>query len=205
MPPPSLAWPSPHSSDYADFRTRCPQREELTMTTQLQADQLDSSQLVPVRIVDSDVHPTPKRGELDQFVPAQFRKLFAQRAAGAGDSDLLRRTGLPQRVRDAHRHLPRRRQFCRLRPRPVLPPADHGRRFGHRDPRPAERIRRPDRGRNPRTDGRDQPLAGRLLARQRAQLAPAFPRLYRRGHRGPGGMLRARSRPGPVTRTSARC
>ncbi len=56
------------------------------MTTQLQADQLDSSQLVPVRIVDSDVHPTPKRGELDQFVPAQFRKLFAQRAAGAGDS-----------------------------------------------------------------------------------------------------------------------
>jgi uncharacterized protein len=39
---------------------------------------------VQVRIVDSDVHPTPRRGELEPFIPAAFRDLFVKRANGAG-------------------------------------------------------------------------------------------------------------------------
>ncbi|MRJ75471.1 amidohydrolase family protein [Aeromicrobium sp. SMF47] len=39
---------------------------------------------VPVRVVDSDVHPTPRRGELNEFYPAEFKDLFINRAKGAG-------------------------------------------------------------------------------------------------------------------------
>lgn len=41
---------------------------------------------VQVRVVDTDVHPTPRRGELDQFIPEKFRKLFQTRAKGAGNA-----------------------------------------------------------------------------------------------------------------------
>ncbi|MVZ99784.1 amidohydrolase family protein [Actinomadura sp. LD22] len=38
-----------------------------------------------VRVVDCDVHPVPKRGELEPFIPEPFRGLFAQRAERAGE------------------------------------------------------------------------------------------------------------------------
>ncbi|MBY6687806.1 amidohydrolase family protein [Rhodococcus sp. BP-149] len=38
----------------------------------------------PVRIVDTDVHPSPKFGELGPFVPEPFRSRLAKRAEGAG-------------------------------------------------------------------------------------------------------------------------
>ncbi|TDO46403.1 putative TIM-barrel fold metal-dependent hydrolase [Kribbella sp. VKM Ac-2527] len=41
---------------------------------------------VQVRVVDSDVHPYPRRGELAPFIPGKFRKLFAARGEGVGNS-----------------------------------------------------------------------------------------------------------------------
>lgn len=37
-----------------------------------------------VRVVDADVHPTPRAGELDPFIPEPFRSRFAARGDGAG-------------------------------------------------------------------------------------------------------------------------
>lgn len=42
------------------------------------------TEMVPVRVVDSDVHPVPRVGELAEFYPAEFRDRFAQRSKGAG-------------------------------------------------------------------------------------------------------------------------
>lgn len=39
-----------------------------------------------VRVVDCDVHPTPRRGALLEFMPDEFRKVFASRLAGAGST-----------------------------------------------------------------------------------------------------------------------
>ncbi|WP_370617734.1 amidohydrolase family protein [Mumia sp. Pv 4-285] len=43
------------------------------------------SEQVQVRVVDSDVHPTPRYGEIDQFISDSLRKLLAQRSAMAGN------------------------------------------------------------------------------------------------------------------------
>jgi predicted TIM-barrel fold metal-dependent hydrolase len=54
------------------------------MTVELQRTALIPGQTVPVRIVDTDVHPTPRAGELAPFIPEPFRSRLAQRADGAG-------------------------------------------------------------------------------------------------------------------------
>jgi predicted TIM-barrel fold metal-dependent hydrolase len=54
------------------------------MTVELQRTALIPGQTVPVRIVDTDVHPTPRAGELAPFIPEPFRSRLAQRAEGAG-------------------------------------------------------------------------------------------------------------------------
>jgi predicted TIM-barrel fold metal-dependent hydrolase len=43
------------------------------------------TETVPVRVVDSDVHPVPRRGEHEQYLSADMRKRFAERAAMAGN------------------------------------------------------------------------------------------------------------------------
>jgi predicted TIM-barrel fold metal-dependent hydrolase len=57
------------------------------MTIDIQQERQLSAEHVQVRVVDSDVHPYPRRGELEQFIPAGLRDLFAQRAAGAGSQN----------------------------------------------------------------------------------------------------------------------
>lgn len=42
------------------------------------------TETVQVRVVDSDVHPTPRRGELADFYPAEFKDLFMNRAKDGG-------------------------------------------------------------------------------------------------------------------------
>ena len=37
---------------------------------------------VPVRCVDSDVHPTPRRGELGQYIPKDYQKFFGTHPVG---------------------------------------------------------------------------------------------------------------------------
>jgi uncharacterized protein len=54
------------------------------MSVDIQQQRQLSAEHVQVRIVDSDVHPTPRRGELEPFIPAAFRDLFVKRANGAG-------------------------------------------------------------------------------------------------------------------------
>ncbi|MBY4039196.1 amidohydrolase [Rhodococcus fascians] len=44
----------------------------------------DEATTVPVRVVDGDVHPVPKNGELTEFIPEPFRSRFEARAEGAG-------------------------------------------------------------------------------------------------------------------------
>ncbi|BCB82859.1 hypothetical protein Psuf_001720 [Phytohabitans suffuscus] len=55
------------------------------MTIEIQEKQKVDAEQVPVRAIDSDVHPTPRHGELDQFVPEPYRTLFSQRKAMAGN------------------------------------------------------------------------------------------------------------------------
>lgn len=56
----------------------------MTMEMQRNSAAFDEAATVSVRIVDSDVHPTPKAGELDQFIPEPFRTRFAHRSRDAG-------------------------------------------------------------------------------------------------------------------------
>ena len=56
------------------------------MTMEMERTRNLSGERVQVRVVDSDVHPTPKRGELEQFIAAPFKDRLARRAVGAGDS-----------------------------------------------------------------------------------------------------------------------
>ena len=57
------------------------------MSIQIEQEHQASAEHVAVRVVDSDVHPYPKRGELEQFIPAAFRDLFARRGEGAGSQN----------------------------------------------------------------------------------------------------------------------
>ncbi|MGY1742235.1 MULTISPECIES: amidohydrolase family protein [unclassified Blastococcus] len=54
------------------------------MTIEMQRPTTVSTEMTEVRVVDSDIHPTPKRGELTPFLPPRFRSLFENRAKGAG-------------------------------------------------------------------------------------------------------------------------
>jgi len=54
------------------------------MTMQIETDRVASEVLTPVRVVDCDVHPTSRVGELDEYFPDPFRKTFAARAVGSG-------------------------------------------------------------------------------------------------------------------------
>ena len=54
------------------------------MTVELQRSVLVPGQTVPVRVVDCDVHPTPKVGELAPYIPEPFRSRLAQRGEDAG-------------------------------------------------------------------------------------------------------------------------
>ncbi|WP_040780892.1 amidohydrolase family protein [Rhodococcus ruber] len=54
------------------------------MTIELQHPQLIPGQTVPVRVVDCDVHPYPRTGELAPFIPEPFRTRFARRAQDSG-------------------------------------------------------------------------------------------------------------------------
>ena len=56
------------------------------MTIEMQRPKELSTETTEVRVVDSDIHPTPKRGELTPFLPERFRSLFENRATGAGSS-----------------------------------------------------------------------------------------------------------------------
>lgn len=56
------------------------------MTIEMQQERTVATELVPVRIVDSDIHPTAKRGELAPYIPAKFRGLMAARQSGSGNS-----------------------------------------------------------------------------------------------------------------------
>jgi predicted TIM-barrel fold metal-dependent hydrolase len=59
--------------------------KDTTMTSALEAQLRSTTGTVPVRVVDSDVHPTPKIGEFDQFVPEPYRALIRQRKQLAGN------------------------------------------------------------------------------------------------------------------------
>ena len=54
------------------------------MTIEITEARQQSTEQIPVRVVDSDVHPTPKRGELEEFIPAPYQQLFRLRGKGAG-------------------------------------------------------------------------------------------------------------------------
>jgi uncharacterized protein len=54
------------------------------MTIEITQERPRRGEQVAVRVVDSDVHPTPRRGELEPFIPTPFRDLFIQRGTGAG-------------------------------------------------------------------------------------------------------------------------
>lgn len=55
------------------------------MTLELQQERTLSTENAQVRVVDSDVHPTPRRGELEPYLPEDVRKVFAQRSAMMGN------------------------------------------------------------------------------------------------------------------------
>ena len=54
------------------------------MTIEITEQRQQSTEQIPVRVVDSDVHPVPKRGELEEFIPAPYQQLFRLRGNGAG-------------------------------------------------------------------------------------------------------------------------
>ncbi len=54
------------------------------MTIQLQDERAVADKTTPIRIVDCDVHPTPKRGELTEFIPERYRARITERSRGAG-------------------------------------------------------------------------------------------------------------------------
>jgi predicted TIM-barrel fold metal-dependent hydrolase len=55
------------------------------MTIEIQTERTVGTDVVPVRVVDSDVHPTPKIGEFDEFVPEPHRTVLSQRKQMAGN------------------------------------------------------------------------------------------------------------------------
>jgi predicted TIM-barrel fold metal-dependent hydrolase len=55
------------------------------MTIEITQERVVGTELVPVRVVDSDVHPTAKRGELEPYIPEPFRSRIAQRNQGANN------------------------------------------------------------------------------------------------------------------------
>ena len=55
------------------------------MTIEIQEKHQAGAEQVQVRVVDSDVHPTPRYGELDPFIPEPYRTLFNQRKAMSGN------------------------------------------------------------------------------------------------------------------------
>jgi predicted TIM-barrel fold metal-dependent hydrolase len=55
------------------------------MTIEIQQERKAATEQVQVRVVDSDVHPTPRIGEFDEFLPEHYRKLFSQRQQMAGN------------------------------------------------------------------------------------------------------------------------
>jgi hypothetical protein len=57
------------------------------MSIEVQAERRLSAERAQVRVVDTDVHPYPRRGELEQFIPAAFRDLFLSRGEGAGSQN----------------------------------------------------------------------------------------------------------------------
>ncbi len=77
----------------------------MTVTT---TERKPAAERIAVRCVDSDVHPAPRAGELAQYIPEPWRSKYFLAAQGRRP-DLLRRPRLRARVRDAGRHLPRRR------------------------------------------------------------------------------------------------
>src|SRR5277367_4742256 len=57
--------------------------EEVTMTLTHTHERVPAAERIAVRCVDSDVHPTPKRGELTQYIPEPWRsKYFLTRNVG---------------------------------------------------------------------------------------------------------------------------
>lgn len=55
------------------------------MTIDIEHERKVGAEQTQVRVVDSDVHPMPKFGELDPFIPEPFRTLFGKRAAMSGN------------------------------------------------------------------------------------------------------------------------
>ena len=78
---------------------------ETTMTVTT-TERKPATEHVAVRCVDSDVHPTPRSGELAQYIPEPWRSKYFLKPQGRRP-DLLRRPRLCTCVRDARRHLPR--------------------------------------------------------------------------------------------------
>lgn len=56
------------------------------MTIEIQQERTITQEQVSVRVVDSDIHPMPRRGELTPFVPSKFRTMFDRRSSGSGNS-----------------------------------------------------------------------------------------------------------------------
>ncbi|GGM75534.1 amidohydrolase family protein [Dactylosporangium sucinum] len=55
------------------------------MTVEIQQARTAGTEQVEVRVVDSDVHPTPRYGELEQFIPEPYRSQFQLRKQLAGN------------------------------------------------------------------------------------------------------------------------
>jgi predicted TIM-barrel fold metal-dependent hydrolase len=55
------------------------------MTIEIQQERVASTETTQVRVVDTDVHPVPRRGEFLPFVDPKFQKLFENRQKGAGN------------------------------------------------------------------------------------------------------------------------
>ncbi|MET7402063.1 amidohydrolase family protein [Dactylosporangium sp. NPDC005572] len=55
------------------------------MTVEIQQARTAGTEQVEVRVVDSDVHPTPRYGELEQFIPEPYRARFELRKQMAGN------------------------------------------------------------------------------------------------------------------------
>jgi uncharacterized protein len=55
------------------------------VTIELHQERTVAQEQVPVRVVDCDIHPMPKKGELTPFYEPRFRTLFENRGVGAGN------------------------------------------------------------------------------------------------------------------------
>ena len=170
------------------------------MTLTHTQERVPAAERIAVRCVDSDVHPTPKRGELAQYIPEPWRSKYFL-ARNVGEQIYYDAPDYAHAYAMRAGHLPAERRIPRQRPGHGVQAADHGGRLGHRASWSPPRTRRACPEAQHAMSARLERLAGQPLAGQPQQLARALARFDLRRHRGPGRRPCARSSSGPGTRT----